>query len=358
VEPEKIADAIAEAMSAAPKLTQRFLGSLKKKGGLDLESLAAEESDDSDSRILVASHTVHHETVGRTQKVDKFIEAVLALVEERGEDREVAESNLIWSFGNDWSERDAAFNRYVEDLQGDAFAAAVREKTDEIIAKRVYPIAPWMYRGFKVMPVEGDGSRGRWSVRMGNIGLSADCEERMRQMLDIELDSGELEEGSAGVDDDEDDNEGDISGRPLLPFEAKKNSFLQASMCIYQAAAGDGLFNDEEIDGFIAANEDLARVYDLPDNADLIKTGVKAQKTVDAVYAKYSTIPLDEIHRNARKLATKIDDPFLQKVIVLLSIRAADADDDLNDYEMQVINIYLEKWGLSMEEVEEVDGEF
>lgn len=354
VEPEKIGNAIAEAMSAAPKLTQRFLGSLKKKGGLDLESLAAEESDDSDSRVLVASHAIHHETAGRTQKVDKFIEAVLALVAERGEDPGVAKGNLIWSFGNDWSERDAAFNRYVEALQGDAFAAAVRKKTDEVIAKRVYPIAPWMYRGFKVMPVEGDGSRGRWSVRMGNIELSADCEERMRQMLDIELDAGELEEGSAGVDDDE----GDISSRPLLPFDGKKNSFLQASMCIYQAAAGDGLFNDEEIDGFISANEELARVYDLPDDADLIKTGVKAQKTVDAVYAKYSTIPLDEIHRNARKLATKIDDPFLQKVIVLLSIKAADADDDLNDYEMQVINIYLEKWNLSLDEVEEIDGEF
>ena len=161
-------------------------------------------------------------------------------------------------------------------------------------------------------------------------------------------------------DEDEDEDEGydKPSPRTLLPFEAKKNSFMQASMCIYQAAAGDGLFNDEEIDGFIAANEDLSRVYDLPDDADLIKTGVKAQKTVDAVYAKYSTIPLDEIHRNARKLATKIDDPFLQKVIVLLSIKAADADDDLNDYEMQVINIYLEKWNLSLDEVEEIDGEF
>lgn len=353
LEAEKLEETLSEAMSSAPELTQRFLDRLEKKAGLNLEGLALADADSDDGQILLASHAVHHETVGRTSKVEKFIAAVLDMVEARGEDRDVAEANLVWSFGPDRSERDAAFNSYVERLSGNDYESAVRDKTEYVIAARVRPIAPWMHRDFKVMPVKEGAGRGRWSVRVGNIELGADCEERMRQMID-EFDDGSSDE----TDDLGDDDEIDTPEKRLLPFDGKKNSFLQASMCIYQAAAGDGLFNDEEIDGFISANEELARVFDLPVGADLIKTGVKAQKTVDAVYAKYSTIPLDEIHRNARKLATKIDDPFLQKVIVLLSIKAADADDDLNDYEMQVINIYLEKWNLSLDEVEEIDGEF
>jgi len=364
---EKVEEALSEAMSSAPELTQRFLDRLKKKGGLNLETLASDESDQEDGsgRVQIGEDgtiTVHRETVGPTPKVKSFMEAVLALVEERGEDRDVAWANLFWSFGSDSPDPWATFNAYVAALTDSEFDVAVREKADFVIAARVSPIAPWTYRGFKVMPVKGGDGRGRWTVRISDgpihMNFTADCEVNMRRTLDQEIGSdGSDEDGD--VNEDEHDADGDDTpSRPLLPFDAKKNSFLQASMCIYQAAAGDGLFNDEEIDGFIEANEELSRVYDLSDDADLIKTGVKAQKTVDAVYAKYSTIPLDEIHRNARKLATKIDDPFLQKVIVLLSIKAADADDDLNDYEMQVINIYLEKWNLSLDEVEEIDGEF
>ena len=140
--------------------------------------------------------------------------------------------------------------------------------------------------------------------------------------------------------------------------EGKYNSFLQASICIYLAVAGDGYVNDEEIEGLISVTESLTNLYEFDDEQDPVSIAVEAQRIVDAEFEDYEPIPMELILRYARKVAKKITDEHLQKVVALLGLVAADADDDLDDNEISVLNTFIDEWDTSWDEVREIEGTF
>jgi len=202
--------------------------------------------------------------------------------------------------------------------------------------------------------------------------IAGKSEDEIRQLIEDMVES--LVDSEENEEEDEEDEDEDVlfsvtldleseedDDQPIrepFPFNAKSNSFLQASICIYLATSGDGYVNDEEIDGLIFASDELARLFDVPDDVNPEDVGVEAQRIVDAEFEDYTPIPVNLIQSYARKVAKKIKDPYLQKVVALLSLVTADADDELEENEVSVLNIYLDEWDLSWDEVQEVEGTF
>ena len=93
----------------------------------------------------------------------------------------------------------------------------------------------------------------------------------------------------------------EATGKDLFSVEGRSNSFLQASVCIYLAAAGDGYINDEEVDGLIAVTGSLAELYNFPDGLDPVDISIQSQKIVDGEFHEYEPIPMHLILNYAKK---------------------------------------------------------
>jgi Zn finger protein HypA/HybF involved in hydrogenase expression len=153
-------------------------------------------------------------------------------------------------------------------------------------------------------------------------------------------------------------NESESPTTRKLEVESKTNSFLQASVCIFLAAYGDGDLNQEEIDGLIQATNSLSRIFDFSDNQDPEDFIVEAQNIVVAEFEGYQVAPLNMVLRYARKVAKKITDPYLQKAVGLHALFAADADDELDEEERRIILVYLDEWGLESSDLNDVEADF